>query len=213
MNQILFFDIETAAHPDAVAFMPEPTAPANYKDADKIAQYIAEKKAEQTAQAALDADYGKIISISLQGGLSDPVRVRLLGDENAQTEKDLIRWFWHAYHMAGGCSCGYNIIGFDLPYLMRRSFDLGICVPVQPHLAKYQTYPTIDLMGILYNWGSAKGLKWVCKRYGIPNALPDLDGSQVNTMDRETLRAYSGNDVTLVVELYKRMRGIYLPLD
>jgi hypothetical protein len=28
-------------------------------------------------------------------------------------------------------------------------------------------------------------------------------------MDRETLRAYAKNDVKLVVELYKRMRGVY----
>jgi hypothetical protein len=64
-------------------------------------------------------------------------------------------------------------------------------------------------MGILYNWGQAKGLKWVCKRYGIDNPLPDLDGSMVNGMDIETLRAYSANEVRLVQQLYKKMSGIY----
>lgn len=66
-------------------------------------------------------------------------------------------------------------------------------------------------MGILYNWGPAKGLKWVCQRYGIENPLPELNGSQVAHMDRETLRQYAANDVLLVVELYKRMSGVYLP--
>jgi hypothetical protein len=78
-----------------------------------------------------------------------------------------------------------------------------------PRLAKYQTYPTIDLMGVLYNWGQAKGLKWVCKRYGIENPLPDLDGSKVKDMDQETLIKYSINDVKLIVDLYKKMDGIY----
>jgi len=76
-------------------------------------------------------------------------------------------------------------------------------------MAKYRTEPTIDLMGILYNWGQAKSLKWVCKRYGINNPLPDLDGSKVKDMDAETLRAYSANDVYLVVQLYEKMQGVY----
>ncbi|MEM5789051.1 MAG: hypothetical protein AAGU11_17190, partial [Syntrophobacteraceae bacterium] len=97
------------------------------------------------------------------------------------------------------------------PYLMRRSMDLGVTVPIVPQLAKYRTSPTIDLMAILYNWGYSKGLKWVCKRYGIKNELPDLDGSKVAEMDRDTLRKYAGNDVYLAVELYKKMCGVYLP--
>jgi hypothetical protein len=30
-------------------------------------------------------------------------------------------------------------------------------------------------------------------------------------MDRDTLRKYAGNDLALVIELYKRMCGVYLP--
>jgi uncharacterized protein YprB with RNaseH-like and TPR domain len=210
-DSILFFDIETTANPNAIALLPEPTAPANYKDADKIAQYVTEKKSEQIAQAPLDADLGKVIAISLQSGMESQVEVHLIGDPETKSESDLIRWFWTAFAKADARSCGYNIIGFDLPYLLRGSFDLGIQVPIQPQLSKFRTEPTTDLMAILYNWGPAKGLKWVCKRYGIENRLPELDGSQVANMDPETLRKYAGNDVYLVVELYKRMCGVYLP--
>jgi DNA polymerase elongation subunit (family B) len=211
MKPILFFDIETSANPEAVALLPDPSAPANYKDADKIAQYITEKKAEQLAQAPLDADLGKVIAISLQSGLENAVEVHLTGDEETQTEPELIRWFWEAFASCEGRCCGYNIIGFDLPYLLRRSFDLGIQVPFQPQLARFRSEPTTDLMAILYNWGTARGLKWVCKRYGIENPLPELDGSMVAEMERETLRQYAANDVYLVIELYKRMCGVYLP--
>jgi predicted PolB exonuclease-like 3'-5' exonuclease len=211
MKPILFFDIETSVNPEAVALLPDPSAPANYKDADKISQYITEKKAEQLAQAPLDADLGKVIAISLQRGLENAVEVRLTGDEETRTEPELIRWFWDAFASCEGRCCGYNIIGFDLPYLLRRSFDLGISVPLQPQLARFRSEPTIDLMAILYNWGTARGLKWVCKRYGIENPLPELDGSKVAEMERETLRKYAANDVHLVIELYKRMCGVYLP--
>ncbi len=120
-------------------------------------------------------------------------------------------FFWSSFAQLNGRACGYNILGFDLPYLLRRSFALNIEVPLMPRLAKYQTEPVVDLMGILYNWGNARGLKWVCKRYGIQNPLPDLDGSQVANMDRDTLRKYAGNDLALLIELYKRMCGVYLP--
>jgi len=216
MKNILFFDIETEVNPDAVYFIQVPTAPANYKDPDKIAAYIAEKQAELINTAALDADYGRIISISVCtlsrpeiGVLCSPRDPLHPAVNEATSETVVIEAFWNEYNACDGISCGYNIIGFDLPYLMRRSFALGIKVPIIPFMAKYRTEPTIDLMGILYNWGPAKGLKWVCKRYGIDNPLPDLDGSQVKDMDAETLRAYSANDVHLVVELYKKMQGVY----
>jgi len=211
MRQTLFFDIETAVNLDALPFLPGPTAPGNYKDAAKIAQYVADKKAEQIAQAPLDADLGRVTAITLQCGLENALETHLLGDSETANEADLLRWFWSRFAHMDGYACGYNILGFDLPYLLRRSFDLRIPVPLVPRLAKYQIEPVTDLMGILYNWGNARGLKWVCSRYGIDNPLPDLDGAQVASMDRETLRKYSANEVYLVIELYKRMCGVYLP--
>ena len=208
-EKVLFFDIETEANAEALEMIPEPKAPANYKDADKIAAYIADKKAETLSTAPLDADLGKIIAISTQVGTGSVPETYMLGGYFHKSESDLIANFWNLFSICKGRTCGYNIIGFDLPYIMRRSFDLNIKVPFAPVLAKFRTEPTIDLMAILYNWGQAKGLKWVCKRYGIPNRLPDLDGSQVATMDWETLRTYSANDVLLTVELFRRMNGIY----
>ena len=211
MRPILFFDIETAVNPDALPFLPDPTAPGNYKDAEKIAQYLADKKSEQVAQAPLDSDLGRIVAVALQCGLENATQTQLVGDTETPNEVEILKWFWSSFAQMEGRACGYNILSFDLPYLLRRSFDLRVPVPFQPRLAKYQIEPVTDLMGILYNWGTARGLKWVCKRYGIENPLPDLDGSQVATMDRDTLRKYAANDVYLVIELYKRMCGVYLP--
>jgi hypothetical protein len=211
MKPILFFEIETATNPDTLGFLPEPVAPANYKDADKIAQYVTEKKTEQFQQAPLDADLGKVIAIAMQRGLEYSAEVCLVGDPETPDEAALLRFFWINFVQLNGRVCGYNILGFDLPYLLRRSFALNIEVPLMPRLAKYQTEPVVDLLGILYYRGNARGLKWVCKRYGIQNPLPDLDGSQVANMDRDTLRKYAGNNLALVIELYKRMCGVYLP--
>ena len=206
---MLFFDIETEANQDAFEFMNEPKAPSNWKNPDKIKSYIEEKKQEQIEKAALDADYGRIVALGWKVD-DKPIDSRLVYDiEDGYSEKELIQTFWNLYKDQNGYSCGYNIIGFDLPYLMRRSFDLGIIPGIFPNLAKYRTFPTLDLMMVLYNWSGFKSLKWVVKRYGLDNPLPELEGSQVKGMDDKTLRAYVENDVYLTYQLYERMKGIY----
>ena len=214
---ILFFDIETAPDLDAVAALPEPKAPGNLKDPVKITQAIEEKKAEQAANAALDPDTAQITAIAMAaGGVTETPEVfaYLIGDEQTPDEKTLLALFWEKLAACGYRACGYNIIGFDFPMILRRTMALGV-IPTPPlpfggiQLAKYRMQPILDLMGVLYNWDKARGLKWVCKRHGIPNPLPDLNGSMVGEMDRDTLRKYVANDVQLVVELYRRMAGVY----
>jgi DNA polymerase elongation subunit (family B) len=211
MNNFLFFDMETLANPEAIKTLPDPMPPANYKDQEKINAYIAEKKAEQISQAALDPDLGMIDAISIQAGYPGEIETRVVGDKEAKTEADLIRWFWSKFVEARGQSVGYNTQGFDFPYLLRRSLALGVYVPMQPALMKYRIEPTIDLMAILYNWGQAKSLKWVSKRYGIKDPLPDSNGSQYALMKADERRKYSANGVYLAVKLYELMVGIYLP--
>jgi hypothetical protein len=42
----IVLDIETVGLPDAASYMEPVTAPANYKDPEKIAAYVAERHAE-----------------------------------------------------------------------------------------------------------------------------------------------------------------------
>ena len=213
----LFFDIETRALPEACALMPEPKAPANFKDPDKIAAAVAEKKAEQIASAALDADYGQIVSIGYAINFPEdhivdpPVTVLLNTGQPGKTESDLIVAFWKRFAECDGRCVGYNILNFDLPYLLRRSFALGVRPLVFLNMARYRTEPVTDLMAILYNWGNDryKGLKTVARLYGLPNDCPDVDGSQVETLSVDDLIKYQASDVRLVMRLYARMNGIY----
>ncbi len=215
MLPFLIFDIETAARAEAEAFLPEPSAPANYKDVDKIAAYIAERRAEQLSKAALDPDLGQIIAVAYKlhpcPAGEDRSTAVLVGDDGA-TEADLLALLWRQIGEVKGWTIGYNILGFDLPYILRRSMALGVRPTIIPQMARYRTEPVRDLMAILYNWTSTtKSLKTVVKMYGIPNPLPDLDGSQVMMMDPKTLRRYVANDVSLVAALYDRMDGYYWP--
>lgn len=219
----LFFDIETEANPENVALMSEPVieAPANYKDPEKIAAYIAEKtaaaKAAAIEKAALDPDYGRVLSLGATYAPDYEISIIAVGApcEDALggvwTETLIIERFWKLLAACDGYCVGYNILNFDLPYLMRRSMALGIKVPFIPNLAKFRTEPVTDLMAILYNWGGQtyKGLKTVAKLYKIPVQCPDVDGSMVKDLTPEKLAEYQRSDVQLVIDLYRRMNGVY----
>jgi predicted PolB exonuclease-like 3'-5' exonuclease len=203
----MFFDIETAANPENLALMPEPKAPGNLKDPVKIEAAISEKKAELIEMAALDADYGRVLSIGYACDLEKEPTVYLVDDQ--MDEARLISGFWNVFQYCNGYAVGFNILSFDLPYLMARSMYLGVSVPCVPMLAKFRTEPITDLYAIRYNWGPGKGLKQVCKLLKIPNDCPDIDGSKVKDLTPEELRVYQASDVKLTIELYKRMNGVY----
>lgn len=222
----MILDIETTCNPDAVSLMPDPKAPANIKDPEKIRAAIEEKRAEQIANAALDPDYGRILSIGMYNeNLAKPLvvyinaevypEVKDVEDEHGWLiplpEAGMLNCFWLEFAACRGYCVGYNILNFDLPYLMRRSMALGVKVPLMPVLAKFRTEPVTDLMMILYNWGADryKGLKQVARLYGIPNDCPDVDGSMTSEMTAEQLRAYQISDLKLTLALYNRMNGVY----
>lgn len=183
------------------------------------------------AKAPLDADYGKIRAIGFRQGAERGICVmivpkdlktfeapKLIGKDNDievenmvfETEADMIDFFWGMFNASNNQTVGYNHISFDLPYLMRRSMDLDVKVLGRPDLRRYQTKGNLDLMGILYNWQRAKGMKFVCERYGIENPNPGVDGSMVADMDDETLVRYAAGDIFMLTRLYSKMKNVYI---
>lgn len=199
----IFFDLETIANLDTLQYAPQPEAPANFKDPEKIAKAVEEKRQEQIDRAPLDPDYGEIITIGYATSPEGDVTV-LHGDE-----KEMLQHFWNVFAECSGRCVGYNIIGFDLPYLLRRSLANEIKVKYLPILAKYRTDPVTDLMGILYNWGPAKGLKQVARIYQLPVCCEDVDGSQVGSLPLEKIIEYQISDVKLTISLWQAMNGVY----
>jgi len=211
----LFFDIETQANPEALDSAPEPKAAGNLKDPEKIAADIAAKKTELIEKAALDPDYGKILSV---GWATDPdskeMTVLVTGEKDSQdnelTESMVIDLFWSALDNCNGNCVGFNILSFDLPYMMRRSMALGIRPLNMVKLIRYYTEPITDLYPILYHWQPyGKGLKAIAKLYGLNVLANEVDGSMVATLTTEELIKYQVSDVYLTQQLYNKMNGIY----
>jgi predicted PolB exonuclease-like 3'-5' exonuclease len=210
LSNTLVFDIETAPNSLVEDHSPEFTVPSNYKDPEKIARCIEGKQKEFFDKAALDLDYARITAIGAAMGNGE-VQAVLVGAD--QTEKDALKWFWSQVAQAKTV-CGYNITGFDLPIIQRRSFVLSVTPTRRLFDLKPWDAFTLDLMRSFYHNGYGpgvkyRGLKAVCAMFGIENPLPELDGSQAAGMDSETLRVYVINDVRMTRELARRMQGHY----
>lgn len=128
-------DIETAGLPieqiDHLA--PTFTAPSNYKDADKIAASIAEQRMEWFKRAALSPLTGKIVAI----GYKVPNGQQVLHVAN---EIELLEEFWNDYEKHAekqGQMIGHNILGFDIPFIIRRSWANKIRVPATVQNGRY----------------------------------------------------------------------------
>jgi hypothetical protein len=125
----IVFDIETGPRPraDLAECVPTFEAPSNWKDPEKIATHIALKEAEWFQSAALSALTGRVLAIGYLDATTDELGYFATGDEAAD-----LRAFWrlvapHGYLASSLVGFGSN--RFDLPFLIRRSWHLGVTVP------------------------------------------------------------------------------------
>ena len=95
--QGLVFDLETVAIDDAADYIEAGSAPANYKDPEKIAAYVAEAKAAAVSKCAVDPDLCRVVAIGyrLPNGAFPCCSVGRLSEEH------MIRDFWDIYREVG----------------------------------------------------------------------------------------------------------------
>lgn len=147
LKNLVVFDIETGPLPEERLRASLPPFDAaevkcgNLKDPEKIAAKIAEAKASYETdffeRAALRAETGRVVAIGLgrcddlDGHLVHYIEGVAPGGE-LPDEKTLLEWFWEVfveYVETDCCFCGFNIVGFDVPFLLRRSWLNGVTVP------------------------------------------------------------------------------------
>ncbi len=121
------FDIETGPRPEAdiIDLAPEFKAPANYKDKDKIAAAIEEQKQEWLQRAALSAVTGRVLAV----GWWQDGETTIIGEDD---EAETLRRVWEMVAAAGRegrTVVGFNSNRFDIPFMTRRSWALGVDVP------------------------------------------------------------------------------------
>ncbi len=235
----IFFDIECVKtqNPDHIAAiradkeaeraeaLAAVKAPANYKDAEKIAAFCADAAAkinadhESAVQAAIDATvfdagYGQIVCIGWAINDAEPQSLHV-ADLSAGQEAALLRDWFAAIKSANGHSgtrpvlIGHNSNDFDIPYVWRRSVIHSIHPPMWwPKDPKPWSDATQDTMTM---WAGAKSrisMDRLCKILGIPGKQ-GISGADVWPMVQagkfSELSAYCRDDVSRTRAMWRRM--------
>lgn len=186
MSNYVYFDIETI--PDqtegALAKCRERvTPPGNIKKPESIDLWMienADKAAqEMLAKTSFDGGAGHVCTI---GWAINDGEVHVEHAETVGEERDILAAFFKAvpkYHDA--TLVGHNILGFDIPFLLKRAVILGVELPndrVFPRDPKPWSKGVFDTM---IAWGGTKemiSMNRLCGLLGIVGKT-DFDGSMV----------------------------------
>jgi predicted PolB exonuclease-like 3'-5' exonuclease len=217
--QTIVFDLETGplAESELSALLP-PFDPAevktgNLKDPAKIAEKIAEAEANHRRdfieRAALDPLTGRVVAIGMmvfadghhgfKGG-----KFSIIGhDDEAQT----LREFWELTRGEMGRNnpmVGFNIFGFDLPFLFRRSWKHRIAVPFGLRRGRYWGDQILDLRDAwqLGDRQARGSLDSIAKHLGV--GAKNGDGkafAELWQSDRKQAEAYLRNDIELTAKV------------
>lgn len=217
----IVFDIETGPLPDEILdqlippFDPDAVKLGNLKDPAKIAEKIAEAERNHVtdfkAKAALSPISGQVLAIGYLESKDDAEPTM----EAYEHEEVMLEDFWLQF---SACAkrpvkmIGHNILGFDLPFLVRRSFVHGVTVPaaVMDQSRRYWHKCFIDTMKY-----------WACGEYQTFIGLDRLsavlgcvgrkngngaDFAELLKSDRGAALAYLENDLRVQLECAQRLR-------
>ena len=226
------FDIETGplADTEALAAMIPPFDPAevktgNLKDPEKIAAKISEAESAHyetgLAKAALSAMTGEVLAIGLlDDDPHDPrERPHVLTVTPSYTETDLLWefWDWIADMLADGKRVvGHNLFGFDLPFLIRRSWAKNVTIPEPclPQSGRYWSNQFVDTMRH-YCLGDSREfvkLDTLAKWLGVGAKTEGIGGGHFAELfrsadpgARDKAIAYLENDVVLTHAVAKKL--------
>lgn len=249
MQEHLYLDIETipAQRPDVLDEIRESKktqlaadidairAPANYKDAEKIAAWwgIEGQQKAKTLGDAFDADvdaayrktgldgaYGQICVIGFAVDDAAPRTVWSPDWSNPDCEQELLEDFYLALNGAVSPSfertitvVGHNVANFDLRFMVQRSIVRG----VRPHgiiarAAQAKPWEADKVFDTMVQWsgiGKSISLDKLCKVLGIQSPKGDITGATVWDAVQSgriaEVGAYCAGDVAATRAVHRRL--------
>jgi hypothetical protein len=197
----LYFDVETVPLPVSKLIKPEFVANKTLKDPEKISADLAAKEKSWRETLALDAATGSIAMV----GFMDKIAEIFDGDEKAIL---VAAWKRIDLHLAGGGQVvGFNCAAFDYPFLIRRSWALGVVVPPTIRKGRYWADGIIDLMDV---WSCGKreqtiSLANLCRFLGVGEKTGS--GADFGKLSLEQQHAYLKKDLELTKACAERLLG------
>lgn len=221
-QNILFLDIETVPqHPD-YGSLPDEVKHIWDKKAEMILPKLAKvdyencDKQELYGRAALYAEFGKIVCISVGCVLPDGnIRITsIFGDDEAEilTKFSAIFSKTHPFTFL----CAHNGKSFDYPYMCRRFLINGLPIPAILNISgkkpwEINHFDTMELwkFGDFSHYASLETLAMV---FGIPTPKDDLTGAGVCKayyvdQDLPRIAIYCEKDVLTLMKVFYRVHG------
>ena len=226
-SKILFLDIETVSQApdyeslhDDVKLLWDEKSVRFQKDTNQASHEVYDK-------AAILAEFGKIICISI--GLifktdgNEKLRIKsFFGDDEKQLLIEFKQVLENSFNTKDHLLCAHNGKEFDFPYLARRFLINGLKLPSILDLAGKKPWDVqhIDTME-LWKFGDYKhytSLKLLAWAFNIRTPKDDIDGSEVGKVywidqDINRIVKYCQKDVIAIVQLFRRYQGKELITD
>lgn len=221
---MLAFDIETGPLPlDQLQALLPPFDEAevklgNLKDPDKIKVKVEEARANHesdfVSRAALSPMTGRVLAIGYWSIDSAKYAIEDGGDGDDRETVMLTR-FWKKYlqcRQAPRRMVGYNCHGFDIPFLIRRSWLLNIDVP-STVIDKWKWIDGTTFVDLMSRWSIGDQRGWVKldmlgQAFGLGGKTEGVNGAMFHELwekDREKACEYLRRDLELTAGLAVRM--------
>jgi len=213
-SQVLFLDIETVSTHAKYDELSDRMKKLWEKKSLKIRKSETETAEELYPRAAIYAEFGKIIVISVGFLNGSEFRIKsFYGDDEKVLLQEFAELLNRYYNYPDSMLCAHNGKEFDFPYIARRMIINGIDLPVPLQIAGKKPWEIrhLDTME-LWKFGDYKNytsLDLLTAIFDIPTPKDDIDGSMVGEVywqqnDLERIKEYCQKDVLAIAQLMRR---------
>lgn len=164
---------------------------------------------ELYAKSAFDGTFSRIVCIGMLE-FSDQLEARSAVAWYGSNERELLRQFWARLGQGRpSLFITHNGLGFDLPFIKKRSIIHQVKPTVDINLAKFRTEPVYDTMAVWSNWDMRGWVKLDVLARALQVDTKSGSGEQVAGMweqgQGEELARYCLQDTYVTYACYCRM--------
>jgi predicted PolB exonuclease-like 3'-5' exonuclease len=154
-------------------------------------------------KGALEGSTGRIVCICLLVDDGTQVsEVAFIHEDEAQ----ILHGFW-GFIKEDDAIVGHNVLGFDLPFILQRSWVHDIRPSRSVNMRKYYTDEVFDTMQVWTNWG--KGVKLDSIAHALGCGAKTASGTDVAkwwaTRELDKIVAYCMEDVRITYRVFARL--------
>ncbi len=160
-------------------------------------------------RSSFDGTFSRIVCIGLLA-FSDAMEPQGATSWYGANEKELLRqfWAWMGQHRPG-LIITHNGLGFDLPFIRKRSIIQKVKPTMEISLARFRSEPVYDTMALWSNWDSRGWIKLDVLARALDVETKSGSGAQVAEMwangEGKAIAEYCLRDTYVTYACYCRM--------